>query len=88
MLRRLKHDPSRRTMDAVAARIIEILDGQRGKGLRQLTPTGSFVLTRAIKGTIQAALIEDSPLFGTQEFEDELVLLALSFLNASVRNPD
>jgi AcrR family transcriptional regulator len=80
MLRRLKHDPSRPTMDAVAARIMDMLNGERGQGLRLLTSTGAFVLTRSIMGAIRAALIEESPLFETDEFQEELVRLAMNFL--------
>ena len=45
----------------------------REPGLRAPTPALLFVATRAVIGTIRAASLENSPLLGTQAFEDELV---------------
>jgi AcrR family transcriptional regulator len=45
----------------------------REQGLRPPTPALLFVATRAVIGTIRAASLENSPLLGTQAFEDELV---------------
>jgi AcrR family transcriptional regulator len=45
----------------------------REPGLRAPTPALLFVATRAVTGTIRAASLENSPLLGTQAFEDELV---------------
>jgi AcrR family transcriptional regulator len=39
-------------------------------------PAMMFVATRAVMGVIRSACLEDSPLLGTQAFEDELVRLA------------
>jgi AcrR family transcriptional regulator len=39
-----------------------------------------FVITRAISGVLRAAAQEQSPLLGTQEFENELVKLVQSYL--------
>jgi len=47
---------------------------------RPLSEAALFVLTRAISGVINAAVREGSPLFGTQEFEDELVHLVHGFV--------
>lgn len=44
--------------------------------LRPPTPALMFVMTRAVMGAIRSASLEDSPLLGTPEFEDELVRLA------------
>jgi hypothetical protein len=38
-------------------------------------------------GVIRAAIIENNTLLGTQEFEDELVRLALNYLTLN-KNPD
>ena len=39
---------------------------------RSLSPIALFVLTRAIQGVMHAALREEMPFMGTQEFEDEI----------------
>jgi hypothetical protein len=41
--------------------------------LRPPSPAIAFVLTRLLAGTVRSASLEDSPLLGTAEFEDELV---------------
>lgn len=41
-----------------------------------------FVLTRAVMGVIRSASLEESPLLGTQELEDELFLLTWGLLRA------
>jgi AcrR family transcriptional regulator len=52
--------------------------------LRPPTPALMFVMTRAVMGAIRSASLEDSPLLGTAEFEDELVRLAWGMM----RKPD
>jgi AcrR family transcriptional regulator len=42
---------------------------------RPIKPVTAYVLTRAVIGTLRAALMEESPFLGTLEFEDELVKL-------------
>jgi hypothetical protein len=49
---------------------------------RPLPPARLFVLTRAVTGAIRAAVLEESPLLGSPEFEDELVRLVLGGLRA------
>jgi AcrR family transcriptional regulator len=49
-------------------------------GLRQPTPAQAFVLTRSLMGTLRAAVLEDSPLLGSQAFEDELVRMCWGLL--------
>lgn len=44
-------------------------------------PTRSFVVSRAITGVVRSAVLEESPLLETQEFEDELVRLVLRYLD-------
>jgi len=41
-----------------------------------------FVLSRALMGTVRAAVLEERPFFRSQSFEDELVRLVLSYLGA------
>jgi AcrR family transcriptional regulator len=41
--------------------------------LRPPSPVIAFVLTRLLAGTVRSASLEDSPLLGTAEFEEELV---------------
>lgn len=50
--------------------------------LRVPTAATIFVLTRAVMGTIRSASLEESPLLGTRQFEDELVRLAWGMLRA------
>jgi len=49
------------------------------KRARQPSMTMLFVISRAVAGVIRAALIEESPLLGTAEFEDELVRLVRAY---------
>ena len=41
-----------------------------------------FVVSRALMGTIRAAVLEEQPFFKSHAFEDELVRLVLSYLGA------
>ena len=50
--------------------------------LRPPTPAQAFVLTRALMGTVRAAVLEDSPVLGSAEFEDELVRMCWALLKA------
>ncbi|MDM0033273.1 TetR/AcrR family transcriptional regulator [Variovorax sp. J22P271] len=50
--------------------------------LRPPTPAQAFVLTRALMGTVRAAVLEDSPVLGTREFEAELVRMCWALLAA------
>lgn len=54
----------------------------REPGLRAPTPALLFVATRAVIGTIRAASLENSPLLGTQAFEDELVRMVWELIRA------
>lgn len=49
-------------------------------GFRAPSAANMFVLTRAVMGVIRSASLEESPLLGTRQFEDELVRLALGML--------
>ena len=50
--------------------------------LRPPNPVMMFVATRAVMGAIRNASLEDSPLLGTREFEDELVRMVWGLLRA------
>lgn len=50
--------------------------------LRPPTPAQAFVLTRALMGTVRAAVLEDSPVLGSSEFEAELVRMCWALLAA------
>lgn len=45
-----------------------------------LTHEQVFVLSRAVMGTIRAAVLEEQPFFKSRTFEDELVRLVLAYL--------
>ena len=51
-------------------------------GLRLPTPAMMFVATRAVMGVIRSASLEDSPLLGTPDFEDELVRMVMGVIRA------
>ena len=65
-----------------AERIALHLQRLRHPALRPPTPTQAFVLTRALMGTVRAAVLEDSPVLGSATFEDELVTLCWLLLKA------
>ena len=50
--------------------------------LRPPSPTQVFVLTRALMGTVRAAVLEDSALLGTPAFEEELTRVCWALLAA------
>jgi AcrR family transcriptional regulator len=69
-----------KAFDDIGILFVHVL-GERGAGeMRPLSKTGAFILTRAVMGAIRMAVLEDSDLLETPEFEDELVRLALRFL--------
>jgi len=47
-----------------------------------LTDEQVFVLSRALMGTIRSAVLEQQPFFRSRAFEDELLRLGASYLNA------
>ncbi len=52
----------------------------RGDNLAPLSDADAFVLTRAVRGVLRQAVMEDSPLLDTPEFEEALALLVISFM--------
>jgi len=49
-----------------------------------LTNEQVFVLSRALLGTIRAAVLEEEPFIRSRTFEDELVRLGASYLSAVI----
>jgi AcrR family transcriptional regulator len=78
---------------AIDAVISEGLSGERVRSVATiaeallsrggLSPTGVWVLTRAVNGVLRSTTEEASPLIGTQELEDELVILIRSFMSSA-----
>jgi len=64
--------------DHIAIALSQVQD----PALRPATPAMMFVVTRAVMGAIRSASLEESPLLGTQAFEDELVRMAWGLLKA------
>lgn len=50
-----------------------------------LAPVVTYVMTRAMIGTIRAAVMEQSPFLNTREFEDELVRLIGGYIARAAR---
>ncbi len=48
-----------------------------------LSPEQIFVVSRALMGTIRAAVLEEQPFFKARSFEDEMVRLVLAYLRAA-----
>lgn len=68
----------------MAGRIHLSLDRLRHPDFPVPEPSTLFVATRAVLGVVRAAVMEESALPGTPEFEDALVELALGMLEARV----
>lgn len=65
----------------ISARLSDNLLRRANAGeIRPMSEAAVFVMTRALVGTIRNAMIEDSPLLRTPEFEDELVRLICNFV--------
>jgi AcrR family transcriptional regulator len=60
------------------ARVVpSLMPGMAGKA----GPVRSFVVSRALTGVVRSAVLEESPLLESPEFEDELVRLVLRCLD-------
>ncbi|MFM9154318.1 MAG: hypothetical protein ACKOPC_12100, partial [Methylocystis sp.] len=66
--------------DRISEIVSALLEKNRGDDYLPLSKTRLFILTRSTMGVIRAAIIENNQLLVTQEFEDELVRLALNYL--------
>lgn len=63
-----------------AERIAIAWEQMADPSMRPMSSARLFVGTRAVIGTIRSAVLEDSPLLGTQSFEDELVRMVWGIL--------
>ncbi len=76
------HENIMQAMREGAEHIALALSQLQSPALRVPTVATIFVLTRAVMGTIRSASLENSPLLGTKEFEDELVRMVWGMLKA------
>ncbi|WP_199229651.1 TetR/AcrR family transcriptional regulator [Azospirillum sp. TSO22-1] len=67
----------------MAARIHAALARRAHPDVPPPAPAALFVMTRAVLGAIRAAVLEDSPLPETPEFEDALVRMSLTMLEST-----
>ncbi|ASU41469.1 TetR family transcriptional regulator [Herbaspirillum sp. meg3] len=65
-----------------AEHIALALSQLQSPAMRTPNAASIFILTRAVMGTLRSASLENSPLLGTQLFEDELVILVWGILKA------
>jgi AcrR family transcriptional regulator len=72
-------------MLAPIAAFIAQSSAEERRGLARLSVEQVFVLSRALMGTVRAAVLEEQPFLGSPAFEDELVRLVLSYLTAIPR---
>ena len=83
MVWRMDHyEPITQSMREAAERQAMALAGLNDPRLRAPNPAMMFVVTRAVMGAIRNASLEDSPLLGTREFEDELVRMVWGLFRA------
>lgn len=68
------------TIDGVGALIASVADRYPDEIGRPLSPVRIYVLTRSVMGALRAALAEDARVLDEPEFEEELVRLALGYL--------
>lgn len=76
------HENITQALREAAERNMFALSQLKDPALRTPTPAMMFVATRAVMGAIRSASLEDSPLLGTPEFEDELVRMVLGVIKA------
>ncbi|AJC16463.1 TetR/AcrR family transcriptional regulator [Pandoraea sputorum] len=76
------HENIMQAMREAAEHIAVAMSRRDAPGMRPPTTATVFVLTRAFMGTLRSAVLEDSPLLGTPEFEDELYRLCWGLLRA------
>ena len=72
--------PVLKEVDRISETVSVLLGKNRDGDYQPLSKTQLFVLTRSIMGVIRAAVIENNSMLGTEEFEDELVRLAVNYL--------
>lgn len=76
------HENTTQALREAAERNAFALSQLQDPSLRTPTPAMMFVATRAVMGVIRSASLEDSPLLGTPEFEDELVRMVMGVIRA------
>lgn len=76
------HENTTQALREAAERNAFALSQLQDPSLRMPTPAMMFVATRAVMGVIRSASLEDSPLLGTPEFEDELVRMVMGVIRA------
>ncbi|MEY4562414.1 MAG: hypothetical protein RLZZ618_1691 [Pseudomonadota bacterium] len=76
------HDNITQALREGADHIAVAMSQLQDPALRPPSPAMMFVATRAVMGAIRSASLEESPLLGTQDFEDELVRLAWALMRA------
>jgi len=76
------HDNITQALREGADHIAVAMSQLQDPSLRPPSPAMMFVATRAVMGAIRSASLEESPLLGTQDFEDELVRLAWALMRA------
>ena len=69
-----------RPVDKVMRDILAAQEQTSGSAIPAMKPVTAYVLTRALVGTLRAALMEQSAYLGKPEFEDELVKLVRGLL--------
>jgi Tetracyclin repressor-like, C-terminal domain len=72
--------PVLKEVDRISETVSVLLQKNQSDDYLPLSKTRLFILTRSIMGVIRAAIIENNKALGAQEFEDELVMLALNYL--------
>ena len=72
--------PVLKEVNRIGETVSVLLGKNRDGDYQPLSKIQLFVLTRSIMGVIRAAVIENNSMLGTEEFEDELVRLALNYL--------
>jgi AcrR family transcriptional regulator len=72
--------PVLKEVDRISETVSVLLQKNQSDDYLPLSKTRLFILTRSIMGVIRAAIIENNTALGAQEFEDELVMLALNYL--------
>jgi len=72
--------PVLKEVDRISETVSVLLQKNQSDDYLPLSKIRLFILTRSIMGVIRAAIIENNTALGKQEFEDELVMLALNYL--------
>jgi hypothetical protein len=62
--------------------VATFMAGQPPATMPRLSREQLFVLSRALMGTVRAAVMEEQPFLRSAAFEDELVRLALAYLGS------